>query len=63
MSVKCWVIQFHHKHGVDSWPVFSKEEPDGIEAAMIDDDSLMREEFESEDLWVEVFGPFDIPRS
>jgi len=52
--MKIWVIQYHHRHGVDTWPVVSKDKPDLEEIENgLDDFEPETEEF------VEADGPFD----
>ena len=53
--MKIWIIQYHHRHGVDTWPVVSDGEPDLEEIENgLDDFEPEREEF------VEADGPFDL---
>ena len=54
--MKIWIIQYHHRHGVDTWPVISDGEPDLEEIENgLDDFEPEREEF------LEAAGPFDLP--
>jgi hypothetical protein len=54
--MKIWIIQHHHRHGVDTWPVVSDGEPDLEEIENgLDDFEPEREEF------LEAAGPFDLP--
>ena len=51
--MKIWIIQYHHRHGVDTWPVISDGEPDLEEIENgLDDFEPEREEF------LEAAGPF-----
>ena len=54
--MKIWIIQYHHRHGVDVWPVANEDRPDLEEIENgLDDFEPEREEF------LEATGPFDLP--
>ena len=53
--MKIWVIQYHHRHGVDAWPVANEDRPDLEEIENgLDDFEPETEEF------LELIGPFDL---
>jgi hypothetical protein len=53
--MKVWVIQYHHRHGVDAWPVANEDRPDLEEIENgLDDFEPETEEF------LELIGPFDL---
>ena len=53
--MKIWIIQYHHEHGVDTWPVVSDVGPDLEEIENgLDDFEPETEEF------LELIGPFDL---
>ena len=58
--MKIWVVQYHHWHGVDAWPVASDEEPDlgELEKDLVEaGDTLDLER----DEYLEVGGPWNFP--
>lgn len=58
-ELKVWVIQYYHRHGVDAWPWFGLKEPS--EAEVIE--TLADWEGEEADEWIEIRGPFEVPKS
>ena len=56
MTKQLWIVQYHHRHGTDTWPVYSAEAPDlEAEADALDDFEEDRDEY------LELSGPFPIP--
>lgn len=56
--MKCWVVIYHHRHGVDAWPVFRKKRKPTekqIIKTLADWEGDTRE-----DEWLEIRGPFEI---
>ena len=51
--MRIWIVLYHHRHGVDAWPVVSAERPDldTIESGL-DDFEEEKEEF------LELLGPY-----
>ena len=51
--MRIWIVIYHHRHGVDAWPVVSAERPDldTIESGL-DDFEEEQEEF------LELLGPY-----
>lgn len=57
--MKCWVILYFHRYGTDGWPWFSQRKP--TEKQVIS--TLMDwEGDEREDEWVEIVGPWEVPK-
>ena len=53
-----WIVLYHHRHGVDAWPVFQATVPDEDEIIEgLDEYEPDREEY------VEIVGPFEAPKS
>ncbi len=51
-----WIITYHHRHGVDVWPVWQDDEPDlDVVAAAMEEWEPDREE------WLDHTGPFPFP--
>jgi len=57
--VKCFVILYFHRHGTDAWPVFRKKKPTEKQIIATLEDW---EGDEREDEWIEIIGPFKIPK-
>lgn len=56
-ELKVWVIQYHHRYGVDAWPWFGFRVPSEKEVI----ETLSDWEGEEADEWIEVIGPWDPP--
>lgn len=53
-----WIITYHHRYGVDNWPVYGEEPPD------LDEEVSELEDFEPDrDEWLDCTGPFTVPDS
>ena len=57
--MKFWIILYHHRHGTDTWPVFSERKP--TEKQIIE--SLEDWEGEVKNEWIEIVGPFTVPEN
>lgn len=57
--MKCFVILYFHRHGTDAWPWFSKRKPTEKQVIATLEDW---EGDEREDEWIEIIGPFKIPK-
>jgi hypothetical protein len=53
--MKFWIVNYHHIHGNDAWPVWDNEPSLEAEAAKLDD-------FEPDREFLSVHGPFEVPR-
>jgi len=54
-----YIVRFYHRHGNDVWPVWSDKSP--TEEEIIED--LKREDmWDGVDEYVEIYGPFEIPK-
>ena len=58
--VTVWVVIYHHKHGVDAWPIAMNKEPTEDEVIKIlrKEGSWEDEDDDREDTYVEVRGPW-----
>jgi hypothetical protein len=55
---RCWIVQYHHRFGVDAWPVFNTRKPTERQVIKTLYDW---EGDEREDEWIEILGPWSIP--
>lgn len=53
-----YIIRYSHRHGHDVWPVFATEQPSEDEVIA----GLEDWEGEEADEYIEIYGPFDIPK-
>ena len=51
-----WIVQYHHRHGTDAWPIAAVKPPSQSDIIRGLDDW---EPDKSE--WLEVLGPFNVP--
>lgn len=58
--MKCWIIQYFHRHGTDAFPWFADQEPSEEEVIAALDDW---EGDERDDEWIEISVPYAIPTS
>jgi len=50
--MRIWIVQYHHRHGVDTWPVVSEPDLEEIEKGLDDFEGEERGEY------LESVGPF-----
>ena len=58
-----FIVVFTHKHGNDTWPVFSKEPPTEAEVKAGLDDEMDEGEWDRHDTYVDINGPYDFPEA
>lgn len=59
--MKLWIVLFHHKHGVDTWPMVVDDEPNGDD---IIKDLREKGDWDEDDddrgSYIDVRGPFQM---
>jgi hypothetical protein len=61
--MKCWIVVYNHRFGIDTWPVFQAERPseEEIIAKLKEEEEWDEREEQDEESWVEVRGSWDLP--
>jgi hypothetical protein len=57
-SGSIWVVIFHHKHGIDSWPVVEEPSVEAVISDLREQGEWDEEDDEREDTYIELRGPW-----
>jgi len=61
--MRFFIVVFTHKHGNDTWPVFSTEPPTEEEVKASLDDEMDEGEWDRLDTYIDINGPYDFPEA